>query len=239
MKRLLKRTLRSLGFEIRRGSPHGLTGYDLAIDLREVIKRESPFCFDIGANEGQTIRFLQSVFETPTIHAFEPASKTFESLVSNDFGPLVHFHRLACGARCEEAKLYNYPRSVLNSLLEIERHEDNRFREESLQSVELVQSVTLDSFVAHHAIHRIDLLKIDTQGYDLQVLQGTTCSLESRRIGSVLIELNNVPMYKDQGAFWEIHRFLATHNLFLVDYYEKVRQGYTLAWCSGLFALRQ
>jgi hypothetical protein len=104
-----------------------------------------------------------------------------------------------------------------------------------IKNREIVEVKTIDSVVEEHGIERIDLLKIDTQGYDLEVLRGGTEALRSGVIGNVLVELNFVKMYESQSDANAIIQFLTERNLRLVDYYEKFRQSHALAWCLGLF----
>ena len=52
----------------------------------------------------------------------------------------------------------------------------------------MVQIETLDMFVTEHNIAMIDLLKIDTEGYEREVLKGTHELLRNQRIGMIFIE---------------------------------------------------
>jgi hypothetical protein len=81
-------------------------------------------------------------------------------------------------------------------------------------------------------------LKVDTQGYDLEVLLGAEESLKNGLIKNVIVELNFVRMYKGQSSAKEIIDLLARYNILLIDYYEKERQNNTLAWCTALFGRR-
>ena len=58
-------------------------------------------------------------------------------------------------------------------------------------------------------------------------------------ISHVLVELNFVKLYRDQGSAAEIADALNQHGLYLVDYYEKVRRDSTIVWCTGLFSRRR
>jgi FkbM family methyltransferase len=49
---------------------------------------------------------------------------------------------------------------------------------------------TIDDFCAEQAIAEIDLLKIDTEGYDLQVLEGARSLLTRGRVRFVYSEFN-------------------------------------------------
>jgi hypothetical protein len=54
---------------------------------------------------------------------------------------------------------------------------------------------TLDSFCEEHAIPRIDLLKIDTEGYELDVLKGARKMLERNHIGLIQFEFGECDLY--------------------------------------------
>ena len=61
---------------------------------------------------------------------------------------------------------------------------------------------TLDSQLALHAIDDIDFIKMDTQGCELPILQGSTVTLE-RTVG-MQIEVAFSPIYQDQPLFSDV-----------------------------------
>jgi FkbM family methyltransferase len=217
---------------------NSVTGTDLEEDLRLLVGHDRPMCFDIGANEGQTIRMLQRAFTEPTIHAFEPSEATFQKLKGEWFRRKVSFHPLALGSESAKREFINYRKSVLSSLLPLDENPSNRFRDTEVVSRQTVEVQTVDGFVAENKIHRIDLLKVDTQGSDLAVLQGSAATLARGAIGHVLVELNFVPMYAGQPAAHEITSYLSQHGFALIDFYQKERDRHALAWCTALFSRR-
>ncbi len=196
-----------------------------------------PLCFDIGANKGQTIALLQRIFKQPVIYAFEPASATFADLKKRVSAPGVHLHQLAFGERVGAAEFRNYQQSELSSFLPMNRDKaENIFAQEAVVSIEAVQVETLDNFCAMHRIDHIDLLKIDTQGFELPVLRGGARLLNQGKVGAVLLELNFAALYEGQSDPLAILQVMRTHNLRLVDYYEKERAaGKELSWTTALF----
>jgi FkbM family methyltransferase len=230
-----KRLLRRRNLIVVRLPTDAATGQDLAADLRVAIGRPDPLCLDVGANEGQTIRLLQRAFRAPRIHAFEPSRATYESLASQAFGERVWLYPVALGETAGVRELLRFERSDLSSLLEMDVAAENRFRSEPVAQRERVTVETVDGFLQARGIEVVDLLKIDTQGFDLHVLQGAVEALQAGRVRHVLVELNFVPMYVGQASPVAILAFLERHGLSLVDLYEKVRQGQALAWCSALF----
>ncbi len=219
--------------------PEGrISGVDFAHDLGVTIANSRPVCLDIGANEGQTILLLQTVFDDPIIHAFEPSGKVFRALRSKDFGAGVSLHNVALGKEPANREFINYEKSGLSSFLTLDARGEHPFREVEVESREVVEVETVDRFLQLNRVDIVDLLKIDTQGYDLEVLLGAAGSLEGGIIRNVLVELNFVRMYENQGSATDIINLLAKYGFSLVDNYEKVRQNKTLAWCTALFHRR-
>jgi len=74
---------------------------------------------------------------------------------------------------------------------------------------------TLDSQLALHAIDDIDFIKMDTQGCELPILQGSTVTLE-RTVG-MQIEVAFSPIYQDQPLFSDVDNFVRAHGFELFD----------------------
>ena len=141
----------------------------------------------------------------------------------------------------KQQEFFNYKNSCLSSFFPLDVDENNRFRSVGLNSREMVEMDTVDRFLQQKGIDAVDLLKIDTQGFDMEVLLGAKVALQSGVIQNVLVELNFVRKYKGECSPTEIIELLKKYNIVLSDFYEKVRQGpqnKTLAWCTALFCQR-
>lgn len=239
LRNLLHEILRRSGRRLVRVRSGVVTGLHLEEDLRILIGSDCPLCLDIGANEGQTIRLLQRVFARPRIHAFEPSSQVFPKLERSHFRSGVTLHQCALGSHSARREFINYRKSVLSSFLPLDRNDGNRFREVDVAGTETVDVMTVDDFVAKNRLGRIDLLKVDTQGFDLEVLQGSSDALRRGIVDHVLVELNFVRLYEGQGSAQEINDYLAAHGFVLIDYYEKARNQHELAWCTALFGRKR
>lgn len=244
MKRLIaqiaKSILTSAGVFTARHYQNVVMGYALKHDLPLIVSQPHPVCFDIGANLGQTIQFFQDCFARPTIHAFEPSSITYAALAARSFGKGVLLHQIAFGEQVGRQAFRNYEQPELSSFLELNRNRtESIFAEEDLISVETVTVETLDHFCSEHRIQHIDLLKIDTQGFELAILRGGRELFEQRRVTAVLLELNFSKLYEEQADPLTIIQFLREYNLQLVDFYEKERMNdRELSWTTALFKLQ-
>jgi FkbM family methyltransferase len=214
-----------------------LSHIDLEQDLSLLIQNPRPLLLDVGANNGQTIAMFQRVFRTPIIHAFEPNKKLVESTLAaiGDANPDIVLNAAGLGAETGSMPFHEYVDDVLNSLLEMDPSEGNPFKGRAERGYTSVPVWTLDNYVAEHHLPKVDLLKIDTQGYELHVLQGAQHQLSSGGIRLVMLEINFVPMYSGQPTFAELDNFLRQQGFVLVDMYEKVYSNDRLAWCTGLY----
>lgn len=238
VRRFVKNRLRKHGLHIARIPRNGVRGVSLEEDLRTLIPESSPTCFDVGANKGQTIELFRTVFSHPNIYAFEPSSQTFGELSNKKFGDGVKLFNIALGDTNKTADFINYEWSTLSSFFELQKCEGNPFHAIDQRVLETVAVRTVDWIVAEERIANIDLLKIDTQGYELSVLQGATDSLDKRLIKNILAELTFAPLYQGQSNPLDVLLFLEAHHFGLVDFYEKVFDGQKLAWCTSLFRRR-
>jgi FkbM family methyltransferase len=179
--RTAKRTVeRPLVRYLHRFTPHGL---HLFCDLRtRVPSLTIETVFDVGANVGQSARKFRRNCPSARIYSFEPFRSTFEQLRENT-RPLANVEcvNLALGSESGEVTVAAQPQSVSNSL----RAGAGRA---GTGAAEVVRVETLDGFCAGRGIERIDLLKIDTEGYDLEVLRGAEGMLRAGRISLIEVE---------------------------------------------------
>ena len=99
---------------------------------------------------------------------------------------------------------------------------------------------TLDSFVAEHGVHQVDLLKIDVEGYELEVLKGASAALERGAVRYVYAECVFAPdSIESHTDFFEMHRVLSQWGFsFVCSYTESFRLSDGCALCNTLYALK-
>jgi len=210
---------------------------NLEHDLRVLLPQTGPLMFDVGVNKGQTLAMFQRVFDMPVIHAFEPNKSLVEKVLfpAHAGSAKVVINAAALGAENGSLTFNECENNELSSFLPMESSEQNPFRDLAVSSSTTVPVWTVDGYVTEHALPQIDLLKTDTQGFDLQVLQGARQQLSAGRISLVMLEINFIPMYVGQPTFGQVDAFLREHGYALVDMYEKIYQNNRLAWCTGLY----
>lgn len=239
MKSTIKDLLRALGYSLNK--IQSAPAYaNLAEDLPYFITRPQPTLFDVGANKGQTIGLFRRCFPTAKIEAFEPCIPIAEQYLKplTLSNPQLRLHMMALSDSPGEREFFRYANDELSSLHSLSSAPDAWFQNQKLLEQSSVPISTVDTMMQSLGLQKIDLLKIDTQGGDLEVLQGSRISFHQALVEWVMIEVNMVTMYEGQPTFLEIHRFLLDHGLRFVHFYETVRGpngSPHLAWATALY----
>lgn len=131
---------------------------------------------DVGANEGQFAKLIRKHFDGD-IYSFEPVSSTFKILEANSKNDHQwHVFNFALGSENETQNIHLSRNSVFNSLLKTNSYCEQHFGEEAISGGEEIISIKRVDSVLQNLIPNIEnkriLLKMDTQGFDINVFNG-------------------------------------------------------------------
>ena len=188
----MRAVLERRGFWVRHRSilPFGIDYHHDIARLCDLYGGSIDVFFDVGANIGQTSTAALASFPRATIFAFEPDATSFGALTTNVHDPRVKPFELALSDASGAAPFFDYGSfATSNSLVENAQYAERTGHPVTIRSV---QRETLDEFCRHHAVERIDVLKIDTEGHELAVLHGATTMLSARRVRFVHVEFNTL-----------------------------------------------
>jgi len=226
---------RRCGYDLHRLPLSGLTLRDLEFDLPILVRSSDPVVIDAGANVGQTIDLMKRTFSKPAIYSFEPNPDLVQDLRNAyEIGGVV-IEGVALGNSEGTATFYLSENSELSSLLEPDRRKENPFAATRLRTQLSVEVTRLDSWLNKRPLKKIDILKIDTQGFDLEVLRGASAALDARIVEIVLIEVNFLSFYKGQSAFGDIVQFMKDNGYGLLTLYEIARVQSCIGWATACF----
>jgi FkbM family methyltransferase len=173
----------------------------LELELVEFLLHPGMTVIDVGANVGiHTAIAARSVAPGGTVYGFEPVPENFEILVGNlarNQLTNVVVEQLAVGDEAGRSTIYLEDHSIgTHSLL----RSDNSNLAHSLS----VAITTLDGYFVDDMPDKVNLLKIDVEGYEPNVLKGATGVLE--RTDHLLIEYNRASIEANGGvgAFIEL-----------------------------------
>jgi FkbM family methyltransferase len=199
-------------------------GYDPQKDVKKILGHSLHCIFDVGAHVGQSALAFADSFPNAIVYSFEPSIDSFIRLAEiAKCHPRIRAIHSALGDDIGEALFYINKFSQTNSILAtLAGIQDLLIAPDqmNLQSTTHVQVMTLDRFCIDQKITKIDLLKIDTQGYELKVLEGGREFLRQNIIPLIYIEVCFVPYYENQPLFPEVYGYLYALGYRLVGLYE-------------------
>lgn len=229
MKKFITKLLKNAGFYYfkRNYLPFGVNLY---VDL----KRFDPdlimgVIFDVGANEGQTYIEFRDAYPAAHIYSFEPCAQTYSKLCTTmTHDALAHPLKMALGAGRGTACLIEAPDSRLNKIQSVAQ--DN-------SDSEVVPIEPLDTFCVEKSIHFIDLLKTDTEGYDLEVLKGAQGLLAKKKIRFIYSEVTFDKSNTQCSYFPPISDYLSSFGYSFLGIYHPYFQSNPkrIQYCNALF----
>src|ERR1019366_6346440 len=125
------------------------------------------------------------------IHAFEPSTQTFREL-QRTHGNMqgVHLNNFALGSQTSTQDFIENMLPEMSSFLEPSTTSWGKIKQRTK-----VKIGTIDEYCIEHGIAKIDILKSDTQGYDLEVIKGAMQMLSRNRIHLIYLEIIFSDMY--------------------------------------------
>lgn len=173
---------------------------------------------DVGSHHGESIRRFRELMPNCVIHSFEPDSDNFE-ILQKKYGNDSSIFLNNCGIGDEVGSLtfHRYAKSDVSSFVEIDK--DNIWTK--IRSAQTgtnpdafetktyeVPVTTLDRYMEEQNIHHIDLLKMDTQGFEDKALKGGAAALKDKKIDYIELELIVKSPYKKALLFRDIENLL-------------------------------
>lgn len=146
---------------------------------------------DVGANVGHYSMMLRKSNITLPIYAFEPHPAAFKKLQS---AALLHAFtpvRQGAGEQCATATMYDYAGNAGSEHASMYKEVITNFRSSAVDEVS-IDLTTIDTFIEANNITDIALLKIDTEGNELNVLKGACNAIEKGLINAIQIEFNEM-----------------------------------------------
>ena len=170
---------------------------------------------DVGANEGQFANLIRKIGYSRDLISFEPIPETFARLKEKTVrDSLWSAFNYALGSSNTRQTFNIYSDSKLSSFLQGDGSHSTRF-ENSFQiakqiEVEVKRFDSVWSDIVNPGKVRQIFLKLDTQGYDLEVFKGIGSGKNC--IKFILTELSVIPLYKNIPTFTEALDFYSNEG---------------------------
>lgn len=153
---------------------------------------------DVGANRGGFVDDVRTVGYRGRVISFEPLQKEFE-YIAHRFSSDSNWqgHQMALGSEKKTMKIHVYEKTVYSSFLE----SSNAEKEVGYQEVQLNRLDDLFPSLVHGIETPKVFLKMDTQGFDLEVFKGASGCLNY--IHGLQSEISIQPVYKGMPHYLE------------------------------------
>jgi len=198
--------------------------------------KTNPVIIDVGANEGQSIKRFNLIFDNCIVHSFEPITKCFNQMIKDFPGKRFIKNNYALSDKNANKEFFINKSSVTSGFNRINKNYDENNEKNKIKNSIKIKTTTLDAYINFNKIKKIDILKIDTQGHELNVLRGAKKSLKKNMINFIEVEIILCEYYIKKIKLYEIDHIMDKNNYELFDlsgiHYSKKSQ---IKWFDMLY----
>ncbi len=188
-------------------------------------------CIDIGAYKGEWTDIFKSIFPNAKILMVEAQNGKKEELeqVMQKYKGSVILESQLLSARPNEKVVFYEMESGSSVLPELTNHPRS--------SIEL-NTQTLDNLTQKHTdFKKLDFLKLDTQGYELEILKGGDDTLKNTKV--LLLEVSLIPYNAGGPLIAEVIEYLDKKNFQLFDFCSQFRKADGVLFQTDLLFLNR
>ena len=231
IKNIINRSIKSFinyfGYELRGIKPIvSHNNYDAIhkFIVNKILELEGPIIFDVGANDGESIKRFRKIFPNLKIYSFEPDDKIFERLKTK-YSNIKNIYLNNFGLSNKDAtqKFYSYSYDKMSSLIPLEvdskLYKSRKIAKNSdkdFETEKMVQLHKLDSFANEKNIPRINVLKIDVQGCEPEVIEGAYDYIKKNKIDIIELEIILGFGYSKSISFYDVEKYLSKSGYRLI-----------------------
>ena len=182
--------------------------------------------FNVGAHHGETIKLFYKKLKLKKIYSFEASPKNFEILnrnISNYDKEIIETFDFGLGDKISKNYIHQTlesSSSTINKLNEESKYFKKKLKILNVRSKDSfyyqlpIEIKTLDYFIEKKNIRYIDLLKIDTEGYEFNVLKGLT--KYNKKVKLIYFEHHYDDMIIKNYKFKDIHQLLKSYGFIMI-----------------------
>ncbi|HEX3385634.1 MAG TPA: FkbM family methyltransferase [Mucilaginibacter sp.] len=191
---------------------------------------ESAFAVDVGAYDGEWTEMYKKIFPEAVVLMVEAQYEKENQLKAvTEKLPGTHFHICLLGATKGQPVTF-YVNSTVSSVLK--EHQPNTFVEQQRQLE------TLTAVIENHQLGQPDFIKLDVQGYEIEILKGATAILDNAQF--VLSEISLIDINQDCPLFAEVIAFMDQKGFSVYDICSFMRRPLDRAlWQTDVLFIRK
>ncbi len=178
---------------------------------------------DVGGGTATTASIFSKNFPQQDIYVFEPIKSSFQDIEkASDRTNRWQLVNKAVGSTIGTTEINIAGRVTASSLLEMGGDTEGYYGEVlKTQRRETIEITTLDTALPKDK--SVDILKMDVQGFELEVLRGATETLVRTHV--IVLEINNHDGFKGAPTYFEIDDFMRNNNFELFDLLPNYREA--------------
>lgn len=241
----LARELRKLADRLDTPSAAAARRLRIPLDRYRLFERVKSFAdirtvLDVGANQGEFARYAADCFPNANIHCFEPlpvCQMQLKNLAARC--SRIQIHSVAVGEEIGSVEMFENDFAPSSSLLPMQdRHRELWPKTVSAKKIN-VNMTTLDAVAAGAPFTGTIFLKLDVQGFELNVLRGATQVL--RQTAVAMMEVLFEPLYEGQADFRDLLNFMADQDFRFIEFADERRLPPLgkLVYADGVFLNEQ
>lgn len=224
MKKIIHKILKLLGYTIAKISKENKYHAEQKWKFLKDIGIKT--IIDIGANEGQFIAEILTIFPDSEIYSFEPLEDCYKKLNSTfKNSKKVHTYNLALGEQDGEIVFSRSSASPSSSILRMNNLHKKLFPHTAGSSQQFVKIMRLDDVLKESVLQNIILMKIDVQGTEDKVIQGALNIIEKTSI--IITEVSYAALYEKQPLFKDIFTLLIKQKFIYIGVLEQFKNPLT------------
>lgn len=177
---------------------------------------------DVGANKGQSIKRFKAIAPKSIIYSYEPINTFFEVLKKNFSSNSIILNNKAVGSKIQKKIINEYPlgaSSFFKLNFQVPSIKKRYFKwikeQPKIFKKQETSVTTIDKEFKIKNLKKINILKIDTQGFEAEVLKGATTCLKKSLIDFIQIEVMISRSYK-QIYISDVDIILKKYNYLLL-----------------------
>tara|TARA_Y100000590_G_C15664832_1_gene994057 strand:+ start:485 stop:1198 length:714 start_codon:yes stop_codon:yes gene_type:complete len=174
---------------------------------------------DVGAHKGETIELFHKNLKVNNFYCFEASSINFKNLkkkILNFNNKNIHIYNYAIGEDENVKDFYQLEESSSSTLTKINK--DSNYYKKKIKILNLfgmkkeliqplkVKTITLSKFIQENNLNNIDILKIDTEGYEYKIIIGA--KNEIKNVKYIYFEHHFDDMLMKDYTLSDIHNYL-------------------------------
>ena len=173
---------------------------------------------DIGSHKGETINFFLNNFKVDKIYSIEPNRELYKYLIRKNYPQNVEIFNVGI-SNSETLGMLNIMRDTSSSTFNNINQQTKYFKRKNrylsffdkdkkyIKKTQEIKLISLTSLFTKKKIQEIDILKIDTEGYEYKILKGITEN-NFKKIKFIYFEHHYDLMIEKKYKFSDINQLL-------------------------------